>query len=101
MKVKSSKYQTNSDLLFKVLFIKPAMPLDANTLTASYGVTAGPLLDAAFYVELGARAVETVERMKRWGAWPSMEYTTCRDYTKPVLRSLDLLSGLKVKSKLD
>ena len=74
---------------------------DANTLTASYGVTAGPLLDAAFYVELGARAVETVERMKRWGAWPSMEYTTCRDYTKPVLRSLDLLSGLKVKSKLD
>ena len=67
----------------------------------SYDVMAGPLLDAAFYVELGARAVETVERMKRWGAWPSMEYTTCRDYTKPVLRSLDLLSGLKVKSKLD
>ena len=75
------------------------MPLDANTLTASYGVTAGPLLDAAFYVDLGARAVETVERMKRWGAWPSMEYTSCGDYTKPVLRSLDLLSGLKVQSK--
>ena len=64
MKVKSSKHQSNSDLLVKVLFFKPAMPLDANTLTASYGVTAGPLLDAAFYVELGARAVETVERMK-------------------------------------
>ena len=77
------------------------MPPDANTLTASYGVTAEPLLDAAFYVDLGARAVETVERMKRWGAWPSMEYTTCRDYTKPVLRSLDLLAGFKVKSKLD
>ena len=75
---------------------------DANALSiTSYGVTAGPLMDLAFYVELGARAVETVERMKRWGAWPSMEYTTCRDYTKPVLRSLDLLSGLKVKSKLD
>ena len=73
------------------------MPLDANTLTASYGVTARPLLDAAFYVDLGARAVETVERMKRWGAWPSMEYTTCGDYTKPVLRSLNLLSGLKVQ----
>ena len=44
-------------------------------------------MDLAFYVELGARAVETVERMKRWGAWPSMEYTSCGDYTKPVLRS--------------
>ena len=73
---------------------------DANALSVtSYGVTAGPLMDAAFYVELGARAVETVERMKRWGAWPSMEYTTCGDYTKPVLRSLNLLSGLKVQSK--
>ena len=61
---------------------------DANALSVtSYGVTAGPLMDAAFYVELGARAVETVERMKRWGAWPSMEYTTCGDYTKPVMRS--------------
>ena len=68
---------------------------------ASHGVTVGPLLDAAFYVDLGARAVETVERMKRWGAWPSMEYTSCRDYTKPVLRSLDLMQGLKVQNKLD
>ena len=67
---------------------------------ASHGVTVGPLLDAAFYVDLGARAVETVERMKRWGAWPSMEYTTCGDYSgQPVLRSLNLLSGLKVQSK--
>ena len=75
---------------------------DASALSFTlYNVTVEPLLDAAFYVQLGARAVETVERMKRWGAWPSMEYTTCRDYTKPVLRSLDLLSGLKVKSKLD
>ena len=75
---------------------------DTNALSVtSYGVTAGPLMDAAFYVDLGARAVETVERMKRWGAWPSIEYTSCRDYSNPVLRSLDLLSGLKVKSKLD
>ena len=65
---------------------------------ASHGVTVGPLLDAAFYVDLGARAVETVERMKRWGAWPSMEYTTCGDFSgQPVLRSLNLLSGLKVR----
>ena len=57
-------------------------------------------MDAAFYVDLGARAVETVERMKRWGAWPSMEYTRCRDYSgQPVLRSLNLLSGLKVQVK--
>ena len=35
----------------------------------SFGMMAGPLMDAAFYVELGARAVETVERMKRWGAY--------------------------------
>ena len=87
-------------MLVKVLFIKPIIRPEAEaTLSknlASYGVTAGPLMDAAFYVDLGARAVETVERMKRWGAWPSMEYTTCGDYTKPVLRSLDLLSGLKV-----
>ena len=74
---------------------------DANALSvSSYGVTEGPLMDAAFYVELGARAVETVERMKRWGAWPSMEYTTCGDYSgQPVLRSLNLLSGLKVQVK--
>ena len=69
------------------------MPLDANTLTASYGVTAGPLLDAAFYVDLGARAVETVERMKRWGAWPSMEYS------EPMLSSLDLMQVLMVMNK--
>ena len=63
-------------------------------------MTEGPLIDAAFYVDLGARAVETVERMKRWGAWPSMEYTTCGDYSgQPVLRSLNLLSGLKVQVK--
>ena len=64
-------------------------------------MTAGPLIDAAFYVDLGARAVETVERMKRWNAWPSMEYTSCGDYTKPVLRRLDLMQGLKVQNKFD
>ena len=79
------------------------MQPDASALSVpTYNVTVEPLMDAAFYVELGARAVETVERMKRWGAWPSIEYTSCRDYSfQPVLRSLDLLSGLKVKSKLD
>ena len=84
-----------------MLFIKPIIRPEAEaTLSnnlASYGMTAGPLIDAAFYVDLGARAVETVERMKRWGAWPSLEYTRCGDYSgQPVLRSLDLMQGLKV-----
>ena len=51
-------------------------------------------------MELRAQVVEMVERMKSRGAWPSMEYTTCGDYSgQPVLRSLNLLSGLKVESK--
>ena len=33
------------------------------------------------------------------GAWPSMEYTSYRDFSNPVLRSLDLIQGLKVKNK--
>ena len=58
-------------------------------------------MEAAFYVDLGARAVETVERMKRWGTWPSLEYTRCGDYSgQPVLRSLDLMQGLKVLNLL-
>ena len=77
-------------------FIRPEAEAPLSDLT-SHGVTVGPLMEAAFYVDLGARAVETVERMKRWGAWPSLEYTRCGDYSgQPVLRSLDLMQGLKV-----
>ena len=47
---------------------------DANTLNVtSYGLilTLGPLMDAAFFLELRAQVVETVERMKSRAPGPA------------------------------
>ena len=50
----------------KVIFFKPQMPEGQFiSMKASYGVTATPGIEAAYYMDLGARAIEAVERMKR------------------------------------
>ena len=40
-----------------------------------YGVAASPSIEAAFYLDLGARAVAAVAGLQAQGAWPQMEYT--------------------------
>ena len=47
-------------------------------LKLNYGVSVSPIIEAAFYVDLSARAIAAVESMKNNGTWPEMEYTKCR-----------------------
>ena len=75
---------------------------DANTLNAtSYGLTLEPLMDAARSLLFGAQGTGGGDsgEDEEQGAWPSMEYTSYRDFSNPVLRSLDLIQGLKVQNK--
>ena len=69
-----------------------------DSLMTSYGVAVKPGIEAAFYVDLGARAIAAVEDMMADGSWPEMTYTKCKDYTSetPTPRSLDLVSAIKV-----
>ena len=55
-------------------------------------------LEAAFYVDLGSRAIGAVEMMKRNGDWPQVMYSRCEDQINQtyVTRSLDLVSAMKV-----
>ena len=84
----------------KVIFFKPMMPSGSqySSLLTSYGVAVKPGIEAAFYVDLGARAISAVEDMKADGSWPDMTYTKCKDYTSetPAPRTLDLVSAMKV-----
>jgi len=86
----------------KVIFFKPMMPSGSqySSLLTSYGVAVKPGIEAAFYVDLGARAISAVEDMKNDGSWPDMTYTKCKDYTSetPTPRSLDLVSAMKSSS---
>ena len=52
---------------FQVIFFKPKVPMDGqyNTLISNYGVAATPNIEAAFYTDLGARAITAVEEMKK------------------------------------
>ena len=52
---------------FQVIFFKPKVPMDGqyNTLISNYGVAATPNIEAAFYTDLGARAITAVEGMKK------------------------------------
>ena len=52
---------------FQVIFFKPKVPMDGqyNTLISNYGVAATPNIEAAFYTDLGARAIAAVEEMKK------------------------------------
>ena len=59
--------------LLQVVFFRPLAPSPGqlSALLQQYGVAASPSIEAAFYVDLGARAVAAVAQ----GAWPQMEYT--------------------------
>ena len=50
-----------------MIFFKPKVPMDGqyNTLISNYGVAATPNIEAAFYTDLGARAITAVEGMKK------------------------------------
>ena len=50
-----------------MIFFKPKVPMDGqyNTLISNYGVAATPNIEAAFYTDLGARAITAVEEMKK------------------------------------
>ena len=50
-----------------MIFFKPKVPMDGqyNTLISNYGVAATPNIVAAFYTDLGARAITAVEGMKK------------------------------------
>ena len=48
------------------------MPLNeaaVDSLNSSYGITIEPTIDIAFYVDLGAKAIAGVEKMKTDGTW--------------------------------
>ena len=50
----------------KVVFFKPKMPEGQNNSTnSSYGDTAIPGIEAGFYMDLSARAIDAVESMKK------------------------------------
>jgi hypothetical protein len=50
----------------KILFFKPKMPEGQyNSMKSSYGVTAMPGIEAGFYMDLSARAIDAVESMKK------------------------------------
>ena len=65
-----------------------------------YGVAVTPIMEAAFYVDFGARAIAAVESMKKAGTLPALDYTKCSDFDfnnpSPVARSLDLKSAIQV-----
>jgi len=86
----------------KVIYFKPEMESGGltNDLKSLYGVVVSPIMEAAFYVDLGARAISAVESMKNAGTWPAMEYTKCSEYNSasPVARSLDLVSAIQSSS---
>ena len=50
----------------KVVFFKPKMPEGQhNSTNSSYGDTAIPGIDAGFYIDLSARAIDAVETLKK------------------------------------
>ena len=50
----------------KVVFFKPKMPEGQyNSMKSSYNVTAMPGIEAGFYMDLSARAIDAVESMKK------------------------------------
>ena len=50
----------------KVVFFKPKMPEGQNNSTnSSFGDTAIPGIEAGFYMDLSARAIDAVESMKK------------------------------------
>ena len=101
----------------KVVFFKPKMPEGQfNPMNWHHGITATPGIEAAFYMDVSARSIDAVESMKKYffrsrvyvitivftlrsGSWPSMTYTKCSEFTskKPTLRSLNLVSAIKVR----
>ena len=87
------------------MFFKPIIPngTEISSLFTSHENVLKPGIEAAFYVDLGARAISAVEDMKNDGSWPNMTYTKCKDYTSetPTPRSLDLLSAMKVGHSCD
>ena len=51
----------------KVVFFKPKMPKGQyNSLNYSYGVTANPDIEAGFFMDLSARAIDAVESLKKY-----------------------------------
>ena len=50
----------------KVVFFKPKMPEGQySSMNSSYGDTAIPGIDAGFYIDLSARAIDAVETLKK------------------------------------
>ena len=50
----------------KVVFFKPKMPEGQNnSMNSSYGVTANPGIEAGFFIDLSARAIDAVESLKK------------------------------------
>ena len=50
----------------KVVFFKPKMSEGQySSMNSSYGDTAIPGIDAGFYIDLSARAIDAVESMKK------------------------------------
>ena len=50
----------------KVVFFKPKMPEGQyNSINSFNGVTAIPGIEAGFYIDLSARAIDAVESMKK------------------------------------
>ena len=48
-----------------VVFFKPEMAVGQySSIKSSYGVTASPGIEAGFYMDLSARAIDAVESMK-------------------------------------
>ena len=64
-------------LLVQVVFFRPHAPAPGqlSAVLQQYGVAARPSVEAAFYLDLGARAVAAVAALQAQGAWPQMEYT--------------------------
>ena len=64
-------------LLLQVVFFRPHAPAPGqlSSVLQQYGVAASPSIEAAFYLDLGARAVAAVAALQAQGAWPQMEYT--------------------------
>ena len=76
------------------------MPMDeaaVDSLSSNYSISIQPTIDIAFYVNLGAKAIAGVEKMKTEGSWPEMTYYKCEDLQDGVsnIRSLDLVETLQ------
>lgn len=58
------------------------------TLRRNYGLEGKPDIDAAFYYDTLMMGLKAVSSLKDSGAWPTIEYKKCNDYsqTDPIIR---------------